>query len=144
MKNTDQNLYILLLLSCLFFTAPKAMAKTIINGDGLQTEGLMVPYQDHLLGGWSYTVEGAPEGWEKGLLLIINPNGVYQAQIQTANQTLLADNISVKKNTITFDVYVEGQKVAVALKAEGSKLSGTSSSSDGTYTINGVKSLSAK
>lgn len=144
MKNTDQNLYIFLILSCLFFTAPRAMANTSINGNGLQPEVLVVPFQDHLLGGWSYTVEGAPEGWEKGLLLIINPNGVYQAQIQTANQTLLADNISVKKNTITFDVYVEGQKVAVELKAEGSKLSGTSSSSDGTYTINGVKSLSAK
>ncbi len=144
MKNTDQNLFIFLLLTCLLFAAPKAMANASHNGDGLQPEVLMVPFQDHLLGGWSYTVEGAPEGWEKGLLLIINPNGVYQAQIQTANQTLLADNISVKKNTITFDVYVEGSKVAVELKAEGSKLSGTSSSSDGTYKINGVKSLSAK
>jgi hypothetical protein len=144
MKNTDQILYFFLLFTCLFFTAPKAMADASLKADGLPPEVLMVPFQDHLLGGWSYTVEGAPEGWEKGLLLIINPNGVYQAQIQTANQTLLADNISVKKNTITFDVYVEGQKVAVELKAEGSKLSGTSSSSDGTYTINGVKSLSAK
>lgn len=128
----------------MFFAAPRAMANTSSNCDGLQPEVFMVPFQDHLLGGWSYTVEGAPEGWEKGLLLIINTDGIYQAQIQTANQTLLADNISVKKNTITFDVYVDGQKVAVALKAEGSKLSGTSTSSDGTYTINGVKSLSAK
>jgi hypothetical protein len=144
MKNSNQNLYILLLLTCMFFAAPRAMANTSSNCDGLQPEVFMVPFQDHLLGGWSYTVEGAPEGWEKGLLLIINTDGIYQAQIQTANQTLLADNISVKKNTITFDVYVDGQKVAVALKAEGSKLSGTSTSSDGTYTINGVKSLSAK
>jgi hypothetical protein len=144
MKKTIQSLSFFLILSSSFFSAPTATANTRVDYDGPRPDILTVPFQDHLLGGWSYTVEGAPEGWEKGLLLIINPNGVYQAQIQTANQTLLADNISVKKNTITFDVYVEGQKVAVELKAEGSKLSGTSSSSDGTYKINGVKSLSAK
>ncbi|TFG72021.1 MAG: hypothetical protein E4H26_11600 [Flavobacteriales bacterium] len=144
MKIKTHKLPIFFLLSCLFIGTPWGMANTTNDDVALRPEPLIEPFQDHLLGGWAYTVEGAPEGWEKGLLLIIGQDGAYQAQIQTANQTLLAENISVKKNTITFDVYVDGQKVGVELKAEGSKISGTSTSSDGIYKINGVKSLSAK
>ncbi len=129
----------------LIFTAFCTPTTTTANGAKyypINPITLNTAIQDHLIGGWAYTVEGAPEGWEKGLLLIINEDGTYKAQVQTGGGTLLGQNISVKKKSITFDVNVEGQMVAVALTMEGSKLSGTSTSSDGIYKINGVKSLS--
>lgn len=98
--------------------------------------------QDNLVGGWSYTVEGAPEGYQKGLLVIVKEGDNYKVQVQIGGGTLLGENVKVNGNTITFDVMVEGGRVSVNLTAKGDTITGKSTSSEGSYSINGEKTLS--
>ncbi len=117
---------------------------TISNGHP-ETLGLIQDsYEifDDLVGGWEYTAQGAPEGYDKGLLLIVGQDGKYQVQVQTGAGTFVGENVTVKKNTISFSLMIEGGLVTVNLTAEGSKISGKSSSSEGDYVIEGVKSIS--
>ncbi len=99
--------------------------------------------KDVFVGGWSYTLQGAPEGYEKGFFLVLKEGKYYKAQVQVGKATFMAEDIVVKKNTMTFHVLVEGKKVMVALTANGSKLSGTSTTEEGVFQITGEKTLSA-
>lgn len=107
-----------------------------------EDKGNSVTIANDLVGGWEYTAQGAPEGYDKGLLLIIGQDGNYQVQVQTGAGTFIGENVTVKKNTISFSLMIEGGLVTVNLTAKGSKISGKSSSSEGDYIIEGVKSLS--
>ena len=98
--------------------------------------------KDKFAGGWGYTVEGAPEGYAEGFLLIVEDGDSYKVQIQTGGGTLQGANVTTKGSTIMFDVTVEGDKVAVSLKVDGSSISGTSTSSQGSFTIKGTKTVS--
>ncbi|QCX00922.1 hypothetical protein FGM00_12665 [Aggregatimonas sangjinii] len=98
--------------------------------------------KDKFEGGWAYTVAGAPEGYEEGFLLIVADGNSYKVQIQTGGGTMKGENVTTKGSTIMFDVMVEGDKVAVSLKVAGSTISGTSTSSQGTFAISGTKTLS--
>lgn len=98
--------------------------------------------KDKFAGGWSYTVAGAPEGYEEGFLLIVADGDSYKVQIQTGGGTMMGENVTTKGSTIMFDVMVEGDKVAVSLKVAGSTISGTSTSSQGTFAISGKKTVS--
>lgn len=100
--------------------------------------------KDKFAGGWAYTVQGAPEGYGEGLLLIVKDGKSYKVQVQIAGSTMKGENVSTKGSTIMFDVMVEGDKVGVSLTVDGSKISGTSNSSQGTFAIEGVKTLSAE
>ncbi len=101
-----------------------------------------LPIGDKFVGGWSYTVEGAPAGYENGLLIIVKEGDSYKVQVQIGSSTLLGDNVKVNGSTINFDVMVEGGKVAVSLTAKGDTITGKSTSSEGSYTIKGEKTLS--
>lgn len=97
---------------------------------------------DDLVGGWNYSVEGAPEGYQTGFMIIVKENDQYKVQIQTGGGTMLGENVVVKRNEISFNVMVEGGQVSVVLTAKGSELTGKSTSSEGSYMIKGVKSIS--
>ncbi|HEA19331.1 hypothetical protein LCGC14_0670780 [marine sediment metagenome] len=105
-------------------------------------ENITLALADKFVGGWSYTVEGAPEGYKDGLLVIVKEGDGYKVQVQIGGGTLLGENVQVKGSTITFDVMVEGGKVAVALTAKGDTITGKSTSSEGSLTINGKKTIS--
>ncbi|SDM22474.1 hypothetical protein SAMN04488514_106139 [Kriegella aquimaris] len=113
------------------------------NPMGEMSSDVVTVLKDNLSGGWAYSVAEAPEGYEKGFLLIFKEGDSYKVQVQVGNMTMLGENVSVKKNTISFEVQVEGENVSVVLTADGSKISGTSTSSAGVLKINGTKSLSA-
>lgn len=98
--------------------------------------------KDHLVGGWEYTAEGAPQGYESGLLMIVKTGDVYKVQVQLAGGAMNGTDVVVKGNDITFKLNIEGESVSVSLSAKGSQISGTSTSASGTYTIKGVKSIS--
>ena len=101
--------------------------------------------KDNLVGGWEYTVEGAPEGYDKGFLMIVKQGDVYKTQVQLNGVAVNGENVFVKGNRVTFTVSIEGETVSVSLEAKGSKLTGTSTSpSNGTMNITGVKTLSAE
>lgn len=114
-------------------------APTILAKSQDSKENRTFSMADKFVGGWSYTVEGAPEGYKDGLLVIVKEGNGYKVQVQIGGGTLLGENVQVKGNTITFDVMVEGGKVAVTLTAKGDTITGTSTSSEGSLTINGKK-----
>ena len=132
----------LVLIITMILSGP-VLATTNNSGDFLPAECL-ISFQDHLSGGWTYTAEGAADGYEKGIILIVDEGDNYKVQVQIGNSTILGENVTVKKNTISFKVYVEREEVSVELTAYGSKIAGTATSpSAGVIKISGVKSLSA-
>ena len=97
---------------------------------------------DKFVGGWSYTVEGAPEGYKEGLLVIIKEGDSYKVQVQRSGGTSLGENVKVSGSTITFNLMVEGDKVGVNLTTKGDTIAGTSTSSSSTLKINGKRTIS--
>ncbi len=135
-----KNLYTLLVFTLMLLAIPCNLRAFESN---IENSNKIVLAKDTFVGGWAYTLQGAPEGYEKGFLLVLKEDKTYKAQVQVGGTTFLAENIVVKKNTMTFHVMVEGQKVMVALTASGSKLSGTSTTAEGVFQITGEKTLSA-
>lgn len=138
MKNLKQKVVGLALLLGVLMTMPIGlMANTKYN---LSSD---ITVKDDLIGGWEYTVEGAPEGYDRGFMMIVNQSGVYKVQVQLSGGAINGEDVVVKGNKITFKISVEGESVAVALEAKGSKLTGTSTSpSNGVMNISGTKSIS--
>ena len=137
MKNSTKKIAGFLLVAFALVSMPfEAMA----NSENSATEVIV---KDDLIGGWEYTVAGAPEGYDKGFLMIVKQGDVYKTQVQLSSGAVNGENVVVKGNKITFTINVEGETVSVALEAKGSTLTGTSTSpSNGTMKISGVKSIS--
>lgn len=137
MKNSTKKIAGFLLMAFTLFSMP---SEILANSENIDTEVIV---KDDLIGGWEYTVAGAPEGYDKGFLMIVKQGDIYKAQVQLSTGAVNGENVVVKGNKITFTVNVEGETVSVALEAKGSKISGTSTSaSNGTMNISGVKSIS--
>ena len=98
--------------------------------------------KNDLVGGWEYSVEGAPEGYDSGFLVIVQEGDNYKVQVVISGGAMQGSDVVVKGNDITFKLMVEGDSVSVSLSAKGSAISGTSTSSNGTYNITGVKTIS--
>jgi len=140
MKNFKQIIVgFTLMLGALMCMPANAIAN--MNGD-LSSEVVSV-VKENLIGGWEYTVTGAPEGYDKGLMMIVKQAGTYKVQVQLNGGAINGENVVVKGNKITFDLTVEGEFVAVSLEAKGSKINGTSTSaSNGVMKITAIKSIS--
>lgn len=140
MKNFKQKIVgFALIVGALMCVPTNAIAN--LNDDVVAGEAVVA--KDNLVGGWEYTVEGAPEGYDKGLMMIVNQSGTYKVQVQLNGGAINGSDVVVKGNNITFNVNVEGEAVAVALEAKGSKMTGTStSSSNGVMNITAIKSIS--
>lgn len=118
-------------------------ANAIANMHGDLSSDVASVEKENLIGGWEYTVAGAPEGYDKGLMMIVKQAGIYKVQVQLNGGAFNGENVVVKRNKITFDLIVEGEFVAVALEAKGSKITGTSTSaSNGVMKITAIKSIS--
>ena len=139
MKNRDKLIY-KIFMGLMLMALPLQMITAA--SESISDMAIEKMLKDKFEGGWSYTVEGAPEGYKEGFLLIIKDGDSYKAQIQTGGGTMVGENVITKGSTIMFDVMVEGDKVAVNLKVNGSAISGTSTSSQGSYIISGTKTLS--
>lgn len=127
-----------LFVALLCLTAGSPAIAHVQNG----TDSADATVEDKLVGGWSYTVEGAPGGYENGLLVIVKEDDNYKVQVQIGSGNVLGENVKVNGNTISFDVMVEGARVAVTLTAKGDTITGKSTSSEGSYAIKGEKTLS--
>ncbi len=137
MQNSTKKLGVLLMIVFSFVFMPTHGANTIDHT--LPTTIV----KDHLSGGWTYTAADAPEGFDKGFILIVKSGDTYKVQVQTAGGVFNATNVEGKGHKIKFNLSVEGESVAVSLTASGDKITGTSTSSTGVINITGVKSLSA-
>lgn len=139
MKNSTKKIASFLLMAFALICAPQEIVASSESND------TVVMVKDALVGGWEYTVAGAPEGYEKGFMMIVKQGDVYKTQVQLAGGAVNGENVVVKGNKITFTINVEGETVSVALEAKGSKMTGTSTSpSNGTMSITGVKTISAE
>lgn len=96
MKQTKIKRQILLVIAilCLVAVSP-VMAVSQYATDS--SSGLI---GDKFVGGWSYTVEGAPEGYKDGLLVIVKEGDGYKVQVQIGGGTLLGDNVKVDGSTM--------------------------------------------
>ncbi|PKA97203.1 hypothetical protein B0O79_0855 [Flavobacteriaceae bacterium MAR_2009_75] len=92
---------------------------------------------DNVDGVWKYTVENAPPEYSTGLISIFNENDEYGVEVQLAGGALKGSNVSVEGNKVSFDLSIEGTMVTVKLVADGDTISGSSSSSQGSYSIQG-------
>lgn len=140
MKQTKVKSRIPLIVAILCLIAVSPVMAISQHSSEIDTESSLIA--DKFVGGWSYTAEGAPEGYEKGLLVIVKEGDGYRVQVQFGGGTLLGDNVKVKGSTISFEVIVEGGKVDYTLTAKGNTISGKSTSSEGSYSIKGEKTIS--
>ena len=138
MKNSIKKISAAMLIAVAFIAMPLHGANNVQISNSETIDIL----KDNLVGGWEYTAEGAPEGYESGLLMIVKAGDIYKVQVQLVGGAMNGTEIVVKGNDISFKLMVEGESVSVSLSAKGSQISGTSTSSSGTYNIKGVKSIS--
>jgi hypothetical protein len=114
-------------------------ATTVMSNIGFGEDIIEVNTADDLIGAWSYTVENVDYQYSTGILLITKEEGIYNVQVQLSDGNISGEEIEVNDNNISFAVYIEGQKVSVSLMADGDKIKGESSSSEGVYKIEGTK-----
>ena len=112
--------------------------------DNIAVEVNSMEMADHLVGGWTYTVENAPAGYENGFMVIAKQDDQYRVQLQVGTGTFVGENVIAKGKEISFDVVIEGAKVSLALTTKGSVITGKATSQEGSYAINGMKSISTE
>lgn len=140
MKKSIKSIFGVLAVLAIFISSPLQANNTIKNKEC----AIVYAIGDKLAGGWEYTVEGAPEGFEKGFMLVVNQNGTYKIQLQMGGGTFMGESVIAKGSKLNFSVDVEGEKVTVALVMKGSKFTGTSISSQGVFNVMGTKTISAE
>lgn len=91
------------------------------------------------LGNWVYTAEEVPIEYSSGILHIMKPDGVLVVEVALNAGRLRGEDVKIVDGAINFTVNVEGQVVTVKLTVEGNKISGTGSSSEGTFKLSGTK-----
>ena len=60
------------------------------------------------LGVWQYSVLGADSQYKEGTLFVRKENDIYIVEVQLSNGTLTGQDVSVKNNTIKFNLNIEG------------------------------------
>ena len=93
------------------------------------------------MGAYEYTVENAPYEYSKGVIIIAKLSETYTVKVKLPNGELAGEDVQVVDNSIKFNVFIEGQTVAVDLTVDGDTISGKSTSYDGTFNIQGKRQV---
>jgi len=133
MKSVTKKLQFVIIMALLLSTS------TVVPNNSKGEDLIEINTADDLIGAWSYTVENVDFQYSTGVLIISKEEGKYNVQVQLSAGIIPGEDIVVNDNKISFAVYIEGQKVSVSLVADGDKIEGESSSSDGVYKIEGTK-----
>ena len=115
-----------------------------ISWSNTDTEGhkIDIPWpSEALLGAYEYTVENAPYEYSKGVIIIAKLSETYMVKVKLPNGELAGEDVQVVDNSIKFNVFIEGQTVAVDLTVDGDIISGKSTSYDGTFNIQGKRQV---
>lgn len=94
-----------------------------------------------LIGAYAYTVENVPIEYSTGVIQIAKPSDTYMVTVKLTNGELKGDDVQVVDNSIKFNLFIDGQTVAVALVVDGDVISGQSTSYDGTFYIQGKRQV---
>ena len=115
-----------------------------ISWSNTDTEGheIDIPWpSEALLGAYEYTVENAPYEYSKGVIIIAKLSETYTVKVKLPNGELAGEDVQVVDNSIKFNVFIEGQTIAVDLTVDGDIISGKSTSYDGTFNIQGKRQV---
>ncbi len=116
------------------------MEPSLLPVDGYP-ESISMIKKNKLAGTWDYTVQDVSPEYSSGVLHIHKEGRSYQVTVELTKGTLNASDVKAKKNTINFQLLIDGQRVDVALKVEGDTISGESTSPDGVYKLQGTRRM---
>jgi hypothetical protein len=86
------------------------------------------------VGTWDYTVEGDPEGYEVGSMIIAEKGKSYGVTMALNEYYKTeAESVVYKKKNLSFIVWVESEEVSVSGTFDGDTYSGTVSLSQGDF-----------
>jgi hypothetical protein len=92
------------------------------------------------VGTWSYEAEYAPYEYSEGDIVVSKEEKEYKVEIKLGEYYKInAENVEYKDNVLSFDIYVEGETVAVKTSMEKETHKGTASYSEGTLKLSGKK-----
>ena len=94
---------------------------------------------ESVLGTWLYQASGTPYEYSQGEIQITKEASVYQVLVSVNYTNIKGQDVKVEKNKISFDIYVEDEKVSVSLIMDGDNLSGEASSYDGVFKLSGKR-----
>ncbi|MDP2115421.1 MAG: hypothetical protein Q8K69_15340, partial [Bacteroidota bacterium] len=77
--------------------------------------------------------------YEKGSIIFSEKEGITVCVIKLEAGELVATNLKIEKNKITFLTYVDGSPINVELTRDKNKLSGTVDSPEGPKTLTAEK-----
>lgn len=94
----------------------------------------------NLVGEWKYEAPTAPYGYEKGVLILSEKEGVLAGQVKFEDgYKIELKNITYVEGVFKFGLYVDYEYVSVKSKIEGKKLTGTVDTPDGEMKITAEK-----
>jgi hypothetical protein len=99
------------------------------------------------VGTWKFEAPYAPEGYSSGTLVFSLADQKTTAQMNFAGNgnKFPAEKLIISNNSLTFNVYVEGNTVAVTLKSEDqTKMSGKAVYSEGEVPLTLTKVIEAE
>ena len=92
-----------------------------------------------VVGSWDYTAEGVDPNYSKGVMHIIKEAGKHVIKIYTGDIMMTSEEINIKGNEVNFVVYVEQDRIEVALVMDGDSFTGQGTSSEGPFSLKGTR-----
>ncbi|MEN8204354.1 MAG: hypothetical protein ABFS28_17295 [Bacteroidota bacterium] len=88
------------------------------------------------VGTWEYSIEGVPEGYDTGSMIIVK-NGKNYGVIMALNEyyKIEGESVEYKKKNLSFIVWVESEEVSVSGTFDRDKFTGMVSLSQGDFEV---------
>ena len=93
----------------------------------------------NVIGTWEYSAPDASYEYQKGEFVFEKKGDKLTGYAMLDGYKVTLDDLKSEKNILTFNVYVEGEKVTLDLNFEKKSFSGTASYSEGELEITGKK-----
>lgn len=94
----------------------------------------------HVVGEWKYEAPTAPYGFEKGTLAISEEDGELTGNlILLDGSSMKLESVTLKKDILSFAIYVQGSYVNGSLTVDKESMSGAVSSPDGNIKLTAQK-----
>lgn len=96
-------------------------------------------FNQEILGRYNMMVEGAPNGYEKGVLTLSDSGGKVQSEVEIAKTVFRALKTEISGNTVLIMIFIEGLQMEMNLIYEDSRLTGSVSSTDMKFNVKAEK-----
>ena len=92
------------------------------------------------VGTWDYTIEGVPEEYESGSMIISEKDKAYEISMALNEYyTIEGESIEYKKKKLNFIIWVESEEVSISGSFDGDTFSGLVSLSQGDFDMVGER-----